>query len=302
MEELLLKLLEIQSYSGNEKKIADFIISKLEGFDIERQFIGKGRYNIFAKKGNSKIWLVVHMDTVKSWVEPRIVKNKIYGRGAVDNKGNIAAAIEAGKRLNDINLCFTVGEEADFIGAKLAGKIIKNDLAIVMEPTNFQLYSGQRGMIDFEIVTKGKQYHSAFVNSKDSAIQKLMDILSKLDKEKWTAFNVGKIEGGIAANIVAAEARALVSARPKSNYEYQSILKKISKYKIINKHPPNINQKIKGKIVEYFTEMAFLRNCICFGAGNMKQAHSDYEYITKKELQLAPEKIVNLIKKLSRNN
>lgn len=302
MEKLLLNLLKIQSYSGNEEKIANFIISKLEGFKIKRQFVAKNRFNIIARKGKSKVWLVAHMDTVKSWVEPRIEGDKIFGRGAVDNKGNLATAIKVGKRLNDINLCFTVGEEQDCIGAKSARKIIKNDLAIVMEPTNFEIYSSQRGMIDFEISTKGKQGHSAYADSKDSALQKIIDILYSLKKENWTAFNIGRIEGGIASNIIAPSARATLSVRPETRKEYNTILEKIKKYKILNKIPPYANPKIKGKVKKAFTEMAFFKNSLVFGAGNIGQAHSDHEFILKRDLNSAPEKVISLLKKFSKNN
>jgi acetylornithine deacetylase len=242
------------------------------------------------------------MDTVKSWIEPRMEKDKVYGRGAVDNKGNIAVAIEVGRRLNDINLCFTVDEEHGFSGAKAARKIIKNDLAVVMEPTNFEIYSGQRGMIAFEIITRGKQIHSAYADGKNSAIQKIVDIIADFKKKNWTAFNVGKIEGGIAANIVAPSAKATLSVRPKTKKEFNSVLREIRKYIILDKFPPHVNLKIKGKIMEPFTEMAFFPNSICFGVGNIAQAHSDCEFISRKDLKLAPEKFINLIKNFSKNN
>lgn len=300
MDKLLISLLKIQSYSGDEERIAKFIVSKLKGFKIKRQFVAKNRYNIIARKGISKVWLVAHMDTVKSWVEPKVEGNKIYGRGAVDNKGNIAAAIEVGKQLSDINLCFTVGEEQDFIGAKSARKIIKNDLAIVMEPTNFEVYSRQRGIVNFEISTKGKQEHSAYSSGKNNAIQKLVKILLDLERKKWTAFNLGKIEGGIASNIVAPSAEVSLSARPETMKEYLSILKKVRNYRIKNKIPPYSNPKIKGKLKKAFTEMAFFKNSLVFGAGRIGQAHSNHEFIFKKDLNVAPEKIIDLINRFSK--
>lgn len=302
MEKLLLNLLKIQSYSGNEEKIADFIISKLEGFKIKRQFVTKNRFNIIARKGKSKVWLAAHMDTVKSWVEPRIEGDKIYGRGAVDNKGNIAVAIEVGKRLNDINLCFTVGEEQDFIGAKSARKIIGDDLAIVMEPTNFEIYSSQRGMIIFEILAKGRQGHSAYVDSKDSALHKMVDILHDLKKKDWTAFNIGTIEGGVAENIIAPSARATLSVRPETKKEFEHVLREMKKYKVLNKIPPYVNSKIKGKMKKAFTEMAFLKNSFVYGVGDIGQAHSDCEFILKKDLNDAPEKVIELLRRLDNHN
>ena len=240
------------------------------------------------------------MDTVKSWVEPRIEGNKIYGRGAVDNKGNIAAAIEVGRGLDNINLCFTVGEEHDFIGAKAAKKIIGDDLAIVMEPTDFEIYSSQRGMIAFEISVKGKQGHSAYVDSKDSALHKIVDILCKLKKENWTAFNIGTIEGGVAENIVASSAKAVLSVRPETEKDFNSILEKIKKYKVLNKIFPYSNPKIKGKMKKAFTEMAFFKNSFVFGVGKIGQAHSDHEFILKEDLAAALEKIIKLVNKFSK--
>lgn len=298
MNELLLELVKIQSYSGNEKAIADFIISKLDRFKVKKQRIAKNRYNIIAKKGGAHIWLVAHMDTVSGWIEPKIIGGKLYGRGAVDNKGNIAAALEVGKRLPAINLCFTVGEEQDFAGAKEAYKLVGNDIAIVMEPSSFEIYSAQRGMVTCEIECKGKQGHSAYIKPGDSALEKLVNILASLAKNGWTAFNIGKIEGGIASNVVAPLAKAVISCRPDSVEEFKKVFAALKKYKITKQIPPYANRLVKGKTKKTFTEMAFFKRALVFGVGESEQAHSDREYIKLKDLERAPKELIKLIHRL----
>lgn len=291
-----MNLIKIESFSGNEIKIADFIISQLENFKINKQFIDKDRFNVIARKGKSRVWLLAHMDTVKGWVDPRESRNKIFGRGAVDNKGNIATAIKVGNELDNINLCFTIGEEEDFVGAKHAKKIIKNDMVIVMEPTDFEVYSSQRGVIIIEMRCKGKQGHSAYQNTNNNALHNLVDNLYKLKQQGWTSFNIGTIEGGIAPNVTAPFAKAIFSIRPQTMHEYKSILNTVKNYKIIKKIPSYKNKKISGKMRNGFTEMCFFKNSILFGVGKAEQAHSEKEYILKEDLLCAPEKLMLLIK------
>ena len=71
IEKLLLDFLHIESITGNEKKFADKVAEKLEGFDVKKQWISKTRYNIIAKKGKSKTWIVAHLDTVPGVVPSR---------------------------------------------------------------------------------------------------------------------------------------------------------------------------------------------------------------------------------------
>jgi acetylornithine deacetylase len=300
IEKLLLDLLKIPSVSGREQKIGQFLVSKLGDFRVQEQFVEKDRFNVIARKGKSDVYIVVHMDTVPGTIPIKITKDKIFGRGTVDNKGNIAGAIMAAKKVNNINLLFTVGEEKDFSGAKRGAKIIGKNKAIVMEPTNLEIYSGQRGMITFEISTKGKQGHSAYANNKNNAIQKMSDILTDLKEKHLTAFNIGRIEGGIAANIVAPSAKAILSVRPETKEEFDSVLKKIKKYRILDKFPPHINSKVKGKIMKAFTEMAFYPNSFLFGAGDISLAHSENEYILRKDLNKLEEKLLESIALISK--
>lgn len=306
IEKLLVKLINIPSVSGNEAEVGKFIMTQLEGFSVRKQFVGDGRFNIIARKGNSKKWLTAHIDTVVGDIPFKIDSRNIFGRGACDNKQSVAASIITGNQLLDINLLFTVGEETDFIGAKKAkqsGIFGEKDLAIVQEPTDFEIITGQRGVMTFTIRTKGKAAHSSS-DQRDSAIQKLISIIYSLEMKKWTAFNVGLISGGIAENIVPDRAEATIVVRPKDIAEYNRIrrfLKKIIAEIIIkNDYKPIINKlaPFPQKIGKGFSEMAFFPNSIKFGAGKIKFAHSKNEHISRKDLNILPSKLVKLIRNL----
>lgn len=313
-EELLLELIRTPSFSGNEKRIAELIIQKLEGFEIERQFVGKDRFNIVAVKGESKKWLVAHMDTVPGELPVKISEDAIFGRGACDNKQSIAASIIVGKKMKDINLLFTVGEEGSFEGAIAAQKAgMKGDLIIVQEPTDFRIITGQRGLIVFSITTKGVAKHSGLENL-DSANDKMVDILASLKSNKWTSFNMGVVKGGSSKgslfkgdlsdgsdNVVADRAEALLSVRPDNTEEYHSILaglKNIAEEIIITScFEPHISslQEFPLKMIGAFTEMSFFENAIIYGAGDIELAHSENEHILRRDLNALPGKLIGLL-------
>lgn len=305
IEELLIQLIKIPSLSGQEKNIGNFIIKKLQGngFTTKKQFVARDRFNIIATKGKSKKWLVAHIDTVVGSSPFKITKNKIFGRGSCDNKQSVAASIIVGNIMKNINLLFTVGEEDNFIGAKEAkkAKTLKNaELVIVQEPTNFKIITGQRGVITFIVESKGKQQHSSLGNH-DSAIHKLITLLNDLQKENWTAFNVGLITGGVAENIVSDYAQAIVVVRPKNTLEHNKIIQKLKKIKnadIVLKNniiPSASSLGFPENIAKGFSETAFFKNSIQFGGGNIKFAHTDHEYIQRKDLNTLPKKLIKLL-------
>lgn len=303
IESLLLELLKIPSVSGNENGIANFIVQNLEGFKIEKQFISKDRFNIIAKKGNSDVWLVGHLDTVPGVVPIKITKDRIYGRGACDNKGNLAGAILVGKRMKNINLLFTVGEEVDFAGAKRAK--IKGSKIIVLEPTMLKILTSQLGIVAYSVITKGNEKHTSlpFI-SRENAIHEQMKIYNYLEVKNFNAFNVGKIIGGLADNVVAGSAMMDISLRPKNIKEYSQALKTFKllpesfKCKVLLKHgyaPFFSNLPITGETAQFFSEMRFFENSLLFGAGNIKQAHADSEYILRSQLRALEKGLLGII-------
>ena len=151
----------------------------------------------------------------------------LYGRGACDTKGIIAAMLEAGDRLRrsgttNFGYMFVVGEETDAIGAKAANDLKWNsEYVIVGEPTENQLARAQKGTLMVNLSVTGRAAHSGYPEKGVSAIKTLMGILQDCDAVDWGndpvlgngSFNVGVFSGGEAANIVPAKAAASMMIR-----------------------------------------------------------------------------------------
>ncbi len=187
--ELTKKLVNIPSVTGLEDEIADFLCSYLKSrnFDLKEQVIDQRRRNILATAGSApRVILCTHMDTVPPHFSASEDEHYIYGRGACDAKGIMAAMIWSAQEmkvegLTDIGLLIVVGEETDSIGAKMANSLkIGSDFIIFGEPTENKLGIVHKGIITFKITAKGKAAHSAFPQSGESAIEKLLDVLQRI--------------------------------------------------------------------------------------------------------------------------
>src|SRR5688572_17913481 len=126
--ELTKELMAIPSVTGTEARLAEFLSSHLAtlGYRVERQDVAGDRFNIFAYAGEGRVMFCTHLDTVPPATIPvREDDDFLYGRGACDTKGIIAAMLAAGDRLrnggiNHFGYMFLVGEETDSIGARTA--------------------------------------------------------------------------------------------------------------------------------------------------------------------------------------
>ncbi|HWC76957.1 MAG TPA: M20/M25/M40 family metallo-hydrolase, partial [Blastocatellia bacterium] len=128
--ELTKQLISIPSISGDEKRVGEFLAEYLQhaGFEVELQEAEPGRPNVYARRGEPDVVLSTHTDTVPPYVEFREDDDYLYGRGACDTKGIIAAMIKAAEGLiernvTDFGLLFVVGEEAGSQGARVANNI-----------------------------------------------------------------------------------------------------------------------------------------------------------------------------------
>ena len=304
-EILLEKLLHIPSPSGKEFDVAQFIVSQLDGLAVRLQEVDENRFNVIATKGTPRVWLVAHMDTVPGIVPVRMTETAIYGRGACDNKQSIAGAIVVARELEDIGLLFTVGEETDFAGAKKAEaeKVIGEEPVIIQEPTKFVVKTGYRGVMTCNIKVTGVAQHSALPNP-NSAIMKLAHIMTDLETHNWTGFNAGLIHGGTAANVVPALAETTLCIRPDTKEEYDSIHAALAQLDasvvLLNDFPPNNHELgFPRNVTRGFSELAFFKNSIEFGAGDGSFSHTDDEHILRADVNRLPEELTALIKKIA---
>lgn len=165
----------------------------------------------------------------------------IAGRGSVDAKASVAAIIFAAlETLQEnpsasIGLLFDVGEENSGAGMKHFSNSDLNQTPptfhtiIFGEPTDLDLVAGHKGSLGFKIIAKGKAAHSGYPWLGESAISAILPVLSYLDSLQnilpeeggllrserlgKSTLNIGKIRGGVAANVVPAYAEATISVR-----------------------------------------------------------------------------------------
>ena len=220
------ELIDIPSVTGEEFEIGNSLGDLLNrlGFHVELQDIAPERSNVIATTGTfPRVVLSTHMDTVP----PHIISSEddefIYGRGACDAKGIIAAQIGAAQKLradgiDDIGLLFTVDEEVTSAGAKVANDhpaAASCEYLINGEPTDNQLALGTKGSLQVTIRTEGRAAHSAYPEQGDSAIEKLLDVLTDVRRIDWpthelfgeTTCNIGVLSGGTRANVIPSEAK-----------------------------------------------------------------------------------------------
>jgi acetylornithine deacetylase/succinyl-diaminopimelate desuccinylase family protein len=243
--DLLRKLIRIPSVCQEKqtKEISAFVEDEMRNYGLRVSVLGdKGedwdRPNIIGSSkgvfGEPKLMLAAHMDVVPSYdgrwiVDPfsaTIIDEKVYGRGAADTKGSLAAMMAACKAvvesgvnlLGDFYLVAWYGDEWEFPGAKwynglsyLAhNKLIAADMAIFGEPYDLHICPSARGRTWFDFEVVGKSMHSA-VGTGVNAILKAMKLTQQIyaDLKLGThhllgrdTINIGTIEGGTQPNIV----------------------------------------------------------------------------------------------------
>jgi acetylornithine deacetylase len=195
-----------------------------------------------AEKPEVELAIVGHTDTVpfeSAWIDAlRLTERdgKLYGRGACDTKGFIAAALTAVEasplqRLRrPLALVFTADEEVGCLGAKrlASARALGARYSIVGEPTSLQPMRAGKGYCLAEITLRGREGHSAYPSLGASAIfhaARLVNRIEKIAEElkarqsdvfepPFTTLNVGLIRGGTAKNIISGECRFTLEWRP----------------------------------------------------------------------------------------
>ena len=221
--------MSIPSVSGSEGKVGEFLESHLGslGYRVERQNVTHDRFNVIAFAGQPHVMFCTHIDTVPPVLPIGEDNDYLYGRGACDTKGIIAAMLEAGDRLRrngttNFGYLFVVAEETDSSGAK-AANTLKWDTkyTIVGEPTENYLARAQKGSMMANLTVKGRAAHSGYPERGISAIDNLLKVLTDVQNEDWGndpvlgkgMVNIGFLQGGERANIVAAHATASIMIR-----------------------------------------------------------------------------------------
>jgi acetylornithine deacetylase len=325
--ELTRNLISIPSISGNEKLVADYLVEYLSraGFDVETQDIGASRPNVYARRGDPDVVLSSHIDTVPPFFEFSEDDENIFGRGACDAKGIIAAMIKAGEKLiesgiEDFGLLFVVGEEAGSPGARIANSISNRSRFLINgEPTESKLAVGSKGALRALLRTSGRAAHAAYPEHGESAIEKLLEVLNDLRGTDFprhstlgaTTMNIGVIRGGVAANVVPASAEAELMFRVVTDTD---TLKRLIEERVRSRASieyqfecdPVFTKRLEGFqtcVVAFTTDIPLLSNWgkpLLFGPGSILDAHTAHEKISKRELSDAVDVYARLVVQLKK--
>ncbi|KAH5152965.1 hypothetical protein HBH69_131490 [Parastagonospora nodorum] len=302
---LLKELMEIPSISEEEEQI---------GLFLERST----RRNVYAYMGKNRkarTMLTSHMDTVPPHIPLSIKGDIIYGRGACDDKGPLAAqiiALEEMKAENkvkngDVLLLFVVGEEKGGLGMLAANDMDLTWGTVVFgEPTEGTLATGHKGHYVFELFAKGVSCHSGYPHRGKSATDALISVLDEVKFLELptsellgpTTYHCGKLQGGVANNVVAADAYALRGIRVAADLE--KIVKQVAG--VVSKYPDvelkrsfaypetKLDHEFEGlehKPVSFGTDIQRLTGThkkYLYGPGSILHAHGENEQVAIPDL------------------
>ncbi len=214
------------------------------GVPWERQAVAPLRENIVARfspdAARSTLVFEAHQDTVPTdnmTIDPwggSIEAGKLYGRGACDIKGGMAAMLAAFARLvrekpagaSAVVMACTVDEEHTFLGVQRLARTLKADGAVVAEPTQLQVVHAHKGVVRWHLQTTGRSCHSSRPELGVNAIYHMGRILSHVEDYARTlqatrvdallgpaTMSVGRIDGGTSVNTVPDRCQAEIDRR-----------------------------------------------------------------------------------------
>jgi acetylornithine deacetylase len=248
---------------AGEGRVADFLTATAgrAGLAVERREVFPGRSNLLARLTppgaiRRRVVLAPHMDTVgdvsmpDSMFQPSVKGDRLFGRGACDTKGSIAAMFTAlaniagssqRPRQTEIVLAALVDEEIDQCGSRaLVREKFRADLAIVGEPTRLQVVTAHKGDFWLTLRTRGKSAHGARPELGRNAVLEMAKVVQLLEtvyarelrKRRHPLLgvgtvNVGSIQGGTQPNIVPDQCSIAIDRRTLPGETTASVLKEL---------------------------------------------------------------------------
>ena len=323
-------LIDIDSTSGQESKAVTWLASWLRdhGYHVTEQPVVNDRANVIATitKRDPEIVFSTHIDCVPSFFPSRIDGNTLYGRGACDAKGILAAQITALEQLRtsgeeSIGLLVVVGEEHGSPGAQAANRLAQSCRYLINgEPTDNRLARATRGVYRVCLSTQGRAAHSSHPELGESAIEKLLDALVALRELNLpadeiigrTTYTIGMLSGGVAPNVVPPNAEADVNFRtvgPASEVRacLNALPDNVSTKDIIVVPPVHLKTMpgFDTEVFRFTTDIPFLSSWgepLLIGPGSVQVAHTADEHVEIPELERAVDLYIKLARALLNEN
>jgi acetylornithine deacetylase len=330
--------------------IFDYLRSALPGFEVTVTDFGAGAVNLHAVRGQPKYLFNVHMDTVPDsphWTaspfELRLTGDRAIGLGACDIKGAAAALLAvANATQGDMALLLSTDEEAN--DARCIDGFLKTaptyEAIIVAEPTRGEAVLAHRGIHSVQMRFKGRAGHaSGEQKPSDSAVHQAvrwggaaLDFVAAQSHERFGGltglrFNIGKVEGGIKANVIAPTADVRFGFRPLPSMDADRMLERFRT--LVEPHPVEFGETFRGdslpagdtataearrlaardladeldipigNAVDFWTESALFSaaafTSFVYGPGDIAQAHSADEWVALEQLSHYAQTIYRIV-------
>ena len=319
-------LIDIDSTTGREAEVGAVLARVLQqlGYQVSEQPISDGRFNVYAHLATPPdIVFSTHFDCVPPFFPSREERGLLFGRGACDAKGILAAQVAAAESLRAagetrIALLFVAGEERGSDGAKVANERAPDGVRFLIngEPTDNRLGAATRGILRVRLNADGRAAHSSFPELGESAIDKLLDALMVLRGVTLpddpllgrTHYTVGLIEGGVAPNVVSPHASAEVMFRTVGSgtavLDALHVIQSLVTVEHVLDVPAVRMHTLAGfdtAVFPYTTDVPLLTRWgkpLLVGPGSIHVAHTDEEHLAIDELTAAVHLYESLVRQL----
>ncbi|WOI53060.1 acetylornithine deacetylase [Parvularcula sp. LCG005] len=314
---------------------------RLPGFDIKVHDYGGGSIVIEAIRGDAPVLFNVHLDTVpvaEGWQSDphtlKVTNGRVYGLGACDIKGAAACLFALASRTTaPMHLVLSTDEESGQSACIRRYLEVPPPVrqAIIAEPTSVRAVTEHRGILSAKMAFTGTSGHSSGEKAKSAVHDAARWITAVLDHPEAAKnrLNVGRIEGGVKPNMIAASAELLFGFRALPGTDHLALLEAfdsaasdiVDAERMIRFVGPALPDDVdgpagfaqaqatqwldevgleKGEAVNFWTEAALFAAAgvpaIVLGPGDIAQAHTANEWVTIEQLELAYsayERIVN---------
>ena len=334
------KMLEWDSTSGKEREFSEWLAHELSGYTrLERFEVGDGTQNLLACWGEPRVVFCTHMDTMPPYIAPQRVcaigstvpspqspDDVIFGRGACDAKGQIAAMLSACMALESdgrrgFGLLLLSGEETGSWGAKAFAKTgFRAPYLIVGEPTENKLVSAAKGTKSYDLQFKGEAFHSGYPEYGVSAVDIFNEFCNILKAKDFgedpllgkTTWNIGLLESRNPQNILSESLTCRLYFR--TTFSSDAAVQEFMDGKLMDGRlkvtarggdaPQKymVPEGFECAPVAFGSDAPHLSNfehkIIC-GPGSIRHAHRDDEQISLGEIEAAVAVYVKLYKKLN---
>ena len=318
------EVLRIDSTSGRERKLAEFLLRYLEAPSKEGFEVGDGTLNVLLKWGDKpKVVFCSHLDTVPPYIEPSFGREAVSGRGTCDAKGQWISMYAACKELErrgreGFALLLLSGEEVGSVGARAFSGSLKAPLLVIGEPTDNIPVSAAKGTKSYDLRFVGEPFHSGYPDKGRSAVEMFMDFMIGLEIEAdfpvdrvlgETTWNVGRLSSDNPKNILSPELTCQLYFR--TTFASDALVQKWMErrrpgveVKALGGDAPceyYVPEGFKGKPVAFGSDAPHLagfdKKTIC-GPGSIFVAHRDDEQITFAEMETAIDNYIKIFESM----